>query len=203
MDEQRFDALARAVSAGTSRRRVLGVLAGSLGAMLGGHPVTRAQGNSRNAKRCQKGGWQTLARTGDAAVPFTSEEECVSYGAQGGELVPVVTCLNDNQACAAEDTCCTASALCCPSGSRNAGKCGRLGNTGGCTADAECCSGVCAGSFGCCPVCPGGCLCQLPDGSLQQVCIAQGSGDECSGQTCPLGEVCVGGICFTNCPPVA
>jgi hypothetical protein len=53
--------------------------------------------NSDNAKACQKGGWETLAREETPTVAFQNQDECVSYGAQGGELVahvvlnPVVT----------------------------------------------------------------------------------------------------------------
>lgn len=39
-------------------------------------------GNSENAKLCQKGGWQDLV--GSQGQSFASEEECVSYAAQGG-----------------------------------------------------------------------------------------------------------------------
>jgi hypothetical protein len=39
-------------------------------------------GNSDVAKLCQKGGWQTLVRADGS--PFASQDECVSYGAQGG-----------------------------------------------------------------------------------------------------------------------
>jgi hypothetical protein len=39
-------------------------------------------GNSGAAKACQKGGWQHLVRADGTA--FTSEEDCVSYAAQGG-----------------------------------------------------------------------------------------------------------------------
>lgn len=42
------------------------------------------RGNSTNAKRCQKGGWQTL-KTSDGGS-FTSEDACVAYTAQGGAL---------------------------------------------------------------------------------------------------------------------
>jgi hypothetical protein len=41
-------------------------------------------GNSANAKLCQKNGWQTLYRSDGSA--FASEEDCVSYAAQGGTL---------------------------------------------------------------------------------------------------------------------
>lgn len=41
-------------------------------------------GNSENAKACHKGGWEGLVRSDGSA--FASEEECVSYAAQGGTL---------------------------------------------------------------------------------------------------------------------
>jgi hypothetical protein len=47
-------------------------------------PALARGGNSASAKLCQKGGWATLqSSTGGT---FTSEDECVSYGAKGGEL---------------------------------------------------------------------------------------------------------------------
>jgi hypothetical protein len=51
-------------------------------------------GNSANAKKCQKNGWQTLVTSTGAT--FASEEECTSYGAQGGVIFPssAVPCLN-------------------------------------------------------------------------------------------------------------
>jgi hypothetical protein len=51
-------------------------------------------GNSANAKKCQKDGWQTLVTSTGAA--FTSEEQCTSYGARGGVLFPLSSgpCLN-------------------------------------------------------------------------------------------------------------
>lgn len=48
-----------------------------------------AQGNSDSAHACQKGGWQTLARSERATLAFASEDECVAYGAHGGTLVAV------------------------------------------------------------------------------------------------------------------
>ena len=137
IDQEGFDRLARTVSGGTDRRRLLAgllgaVLAGSLGgatadakrkrqrhkrrvkAQKGGN----ASGNSPNAKRCQKGGWATLARAGDAAVPFTSENECVRYGAQGGQLAVVNPCHGqpDGTTCGGGVCCgeqCQAGS-CCP-----------------------------------------------------------------------------------------
>jgi hypothetical protein len=109
MDATQFDRVAKAVGQGASRRRLLtgllGVaLAGSLGDATVSAKRTRqhhkhrlkaqkggnANGNSQNAKRCQKGGWATLARAEDPIVPFATQDACVSYGARGGQLVPVV-----------------------------------------------------------------------------------------------------------------
>jgi len=57
------------------------------GALAGG-------GNSGNAKKCQKNGWQTLITSTGAT--FTSQEQCVSYAARGGVLYPLsaAPCLN-------------------------------------------------------------------------------------------------------------
>lgn len=52
-------------------------------------------GNSPNAKICQKGGWQNLyTRDGTA---FTSEQQCTSYGAMGGQIIndAALACLDD------------------------------------------------------------------------------------------------------------
>jgi hypothetical protein len=46
-------------------------------------------GNSGAAKMCQAEGWMELARYHQPTVGFTSENECVSYGAEGGTLVPL------------------------------------------------------------------------------------------------------------------
>jgi len=41
-------------------------------------------GNAANAKLCQKDGWQALMDS--AAAPFSSEGQCVNYGAHGGAI---------------------------------------------------------------------------------------------------------------------
>jgi hypothetical protein len=46
--------------------------------------ATAGGGNSANAKQCQKNGWMSLIRSDGTS--FTSEEDCVSYAAQGGTL---------------------------------------------------------------------------------------------------------------------
>jgi hypothetical protein len=54
-------------------------------------PAAAAPGGKANGvKACQKGGWETLARSGDAGTPFVSQKECVSYASNGGTLVPYV-----------------------------------------------------------------------------------------------------------------
>ena len=47
-------------------------------------------GNSANAKLCYKGGWTHLVRSENSSG-FASEEDCVSYAAQGGTLAPKPT----------------------------------------------------------------------------------------------------------------
>jgi hypothetical protein len=153
MDADGFDRLARTVSGGTDRRRVLtGLLGAALAGSLGGAAAdakgkrqrhkrrVKAQkggnkGNSPTAKSCQKGGWATLARAEGAAVPFVSEEECVSYGAQGGVLVVVNPCHGepDLTSCSGGVCCgeqCQAGE-CCPE------------NNAGCTGDQTCDQGTC------------------------------------------------------------
>ena len=44
--------------------------------------ASAAGGNSANAKLCQKGGWQNLNNV-STGLAFTTEGQCVSYGAQG------------------------------------------------------------------------------------------------------------------------
>ncbi len=48
-----------------------------------------AEGNSDAAKLCQKGGWTLLQ--GTDGTTFANQNECVSYAAQGGSLMPKVS----------------------------------------------------------------------------------------------------------------
>jgi hypothetical protein len=90
MEDQRFDALVRAVAAGASRRRVLGALVGSLVA-LGGRQRTQAQGNSECADFCK-----------EVFPPGRERGQCVSAAARGDagnlcaacEADPTNVCLN-------------------------------------------------------------------------------------------------------------
>jgi hypothetical protein len=56
--------------------------------------ATAGGGNSANTKQCQKGGWQTLVTSTGAT--FTSEDQCTSYAARGGVVLPAsqAPCLN-------------------------------------------------------------------------------------------------------------
>ena len=66
---------------------VLLVLCAVFALTVGVATANAGDGNSANAKLCQKGGWQSLfTATGGS---FASEEACVSYAAQGGTLTTV------------------------------------------------------------------------------------------------------------------
>lgn len=67
---------------------LLGCMVAAL--VVGVSPVSAGGGNSANAKKCQKGGWTHYVRS-DLRTHFTSEEDCVSYAAQGGMLVLIPT----------------------------------------------------------------------------------------------------------------
>ena len=62
---------------------LLMIVAGSVASPAAAAPG----GNADNARACQQGGWETLARDGDAGTAFVNQGECVRYGAQGGTLV--------------------------------------------------------------------------------------------------------------------
>jgi hypothetical protein len=44
-------------------------------------------GNSANAQACQQGGWMNLQ--GSDGTQFANQGQCVSFGAQGGTIVPI------------------------------------------------------------------------------------------------------------------
>ncbi len=63
----------------------LALLVGIASALVfAGGALAAKNGNAANAKLCQKGGWHALMDS--AAAPFSDEEGCVSYGAQGGAI---------------------------------------------------------------------------------------------------------------------
>ena len=52
--------------------------------VVAGGALAGRGGNAANAKLCQKGAWQTLMDSSGTA--FANQDECVSYGAQGGAI---------------------------------------------------------------------------------------------------------------------
>jgi hypothetical protein len=73
----------------TRRPSLLAVIGmGVLLACLAAGAALASGGNSGSAKICQKGGWASSALQNGSGQPltFSSEDECVSYGAHGGEL---------------------------------------------------------------------------------------------------------------------
>ena len=80
-------AAACARNAATMRTRIVLTLCLALALTVGVATATAGGGNSGNAKLCQKGGWQLLSPNGTDA--FASEEDCVSWAAEGGQLLPV------------------------------------------------------------------------------------------------------------------
>jgi hypothetical protein len=74
-------------------RKYICVVAAALTAALsvGIATATAAKGgNSENAHLCQKGGWMNLQ--GSDGTQFANQDECVSFGAHGGTIVPKPPC---------------------------------------------------------------------------------------------------------------
>jgi hypothetical protein len=68
----------------TTGRVAIALLATAVVCLSQAAVASAGGGNSANAKLCQKGGWQALVRSDGSS--FASEEQCVSYAAQGGTL---------------------------------------------------------------------------------------------------------------------
>jgi hypothetical protein len=62
---------------------VVGIAAASL--LVWAVPASAGGGNSGNVQACQHGGWQKVTRSDLTA--FASQNDCVSYGAQGGAIL--------------------------------------------------------------------------------------------------------------------
>ena len=69
---------------------VAALVVGVFAALVAGGSAQAGGGNSGNAHLCQHDGWRTLTRT-DGTL-FSNQSDCVSYGAQGGTLVPFTGC---------------------------------------------------------------------------------------------------------------
>src|SRR5215217_8181295 len=71
VDSRKFDTLSKALATGSSRRRVLGAVAGSLIAVVGGRQTTQAR-NNECAKLCKS-----------LFDPGKDRGQCISAGARG------------------------------------------------------------------------------------------------------------------------
>jgi hypothetical protein len=66
------------------KKLIVGMIVAAAAAVIMVPLALAAGGNSDNAKACQQGGWQNLAR--QDGTGFNNQDECVSYGAHGGVL---------------------------------------------------------------------------------------------------------------------
>jgi hypothetical protein len=74
-------------------RKYIGLMAAAalvVSLSVGVATATAGGGNSANAKLCQKGGWMNVQ--GSDGTQFANQDECVSFGAHGGTIVPKPTC---------------------------------------------------------------------------------------------------------------
>ena len=69
------------------KRLLIAWVAAFAGLAVGVATAVAGGGNSSNAQQCQKDGWMNLARADGSG--FGNSGDCVSYGAQGGELFAV------------------------------------------------------------------------------------------------------------------
>lgn len=202
MDARRFDALARALFAQGSRRRLLGAFVGFLG------PAVVPFGRQRAAAACDgpcpphkpcciKG----------TCRPYCHNEVCCAdcfapIIGPSGEPDPTRTfCCKPGKVCLgkkpgkADDRCCYDSekcvkGVCCCHFCRGAQKCG-----GKCCAIEACCNGAC---------CPKGKVCAKKQIGDPATCVStkRACGDP-GDPACFVAEKCVGGVCCKNnlvCP---
>ena len=109
VDGHKFDTLSRALAMGTSRRRVLGAVAGSLIAVVGGRHTTQARNNAC-AKLCKtlfgpgKDRGQCISAgargSGPCAAPVTgtcqeAAGSCACVTEAGSTCTPTTPCLGD------------------------------------------------------------------------------------------------------------
>ena len=209
MDNRKFDLLARAFSACTSRRQALGLLAAT--ALVGGRSrsVSAAQDDS-SATACEAG--LTYCPDAGACVDLQTdlencgacgeicESDLVAVDCRGGECVRA-DCPVGLEYCGAVDLCrdlssdpehCGACANACASGICSSGVCS--GGGGGCEAGQTECGGVCVDTCcnnnhcgACGNICPPGLTC------------FEGFCDCPSGICCEEGEVVCNGACVATC----
>lgn len=192
MDSSRFDAVARSLAAGTSRRNMLRALLGLGGGMLaagtfGPVEAARRPRPTPNAPACPGeqvwDGSSCVCTSGEQCGPTCCPEEaqCCDNACCYG------VCYGEELCCESPREWCAVTGVCCPSGS-TCRECGCVSN-GGCCSDADCrdlerscfagaCGedGMCGARFDCraggdSSCCEAGTICQL-DGSCTQASIA-------------------------------
>ncbi len=191
MDAARFDTLARSLTCGGSRRRVLGLLPGlTLGALAPLLHLADAEAGKKKKKK-KKGRSRPLA-----APTVTCSPQCLGRRCGGNG------CGGSCGACGQCQTCEPALGLCPMRPDSDDDPC-----TGG-----ICCGGAC---------CPPACTCQITGplapfaeliadhlGLPYPYCFAPGTGQTCgTSSPCPAGTACetvtgIGSFCFGLCPGV-
>jgi hypothetical protein len=181
MDERHFDALATAVAASPSRRRLLvGVVAGLLAGLLARPAPARRRRHPHRRRRAEKHGanQRTCASFCEAVFgPGRHHGRCMAQAAHGEG--PCEECAADPERwCAGR--CCQGATTCCGEEcvdlATDPRHCRRCGNA--CPDAAACCeAGQCVDRPGTCTTCPDGFSC--------------GPGSACCDATCcDAGEVC-------------
>jgi hypothetical protein len=210
MDDGRFDAMVRELSAGAPRRRVLAGLLASIPIALVGHDAT-AKRKRKNKKKSKKGnsfcgkcagkpcgapgcpeGCLTCSGSGPRSC---FQGECLCYG---GGIVDRSRCGPDCEPCPTGRSC-EFDVCICPGEECNGACCppGQFCDRGQCacfageTCGDACCTGndVCDGQ--------GQCVCQ--PACAGKACGADGCGDVCG--TCDQGDTCTpqGQCCTPDC----
>jgi hypothetical protein len=119
VDGHKFDTLSRALATGSSRRQLLGAVAGSLIAAVGGRQPTQAKRNNECAKLCKS-----------LFGPGKDRGQCISAGARGrGPCAAPPPACPQGQHCSG-GRCCDAGFVACP------------GNPTGCIPESTACSGL-------------------------------------------------------------
>lgn len=210
MTEPIADRLARAVSATSSRRRAVAVIA----AVLLGRPGAASPTRARTRTAAEE------AERVAAGLSCTRDEDCQAdlLCKRNRPADPMGACKPNRQDCGALEEACTDDADCCgaltcqgEAGNRRCRlRCRDL--TAACTADGQCCSGLCANETCACPpgktACDGTCTdvtedrlncggCGRPCGP-NELCRSGGCVpfDAPCSQPCGQGERCFAGVCM-------
>jgi hypothetical protein len=193
MEGNQFDALARRMASGASRRRMLKGIAGGVAALFGGGAVTR-QASARTLTICHS--------TGNPAAPFQSltiDQAEFNLHARHGDYLRVECCA---------DADCPSQYGSCGAGVCQSGYCAQLPVAAGTSCDEGLfCNGdsVCDGAFSCVPgsevICPdteNPCTANVCDESARGcIEVVANEGQSCGGDRCEP-DFCRSGACVTE-----